>query len=347
MPDRTVRLPVPMVTVDELRLAADDVLFLAVKSQDTGNLLGQLAVVPTDGDAGSLPVFCAQNGVANEDAVVRHFDRVYGVCVNIPATHLEPGVVEAPATPVSGILQLGRYPAGADVLASSVAADLRRSGFLAEVRTDVMAWKRATLLSNLVNALQVLCVGGQETTTLPALSCRGCAPRPGRASRQPAGPLPTPRSSGRRPARSRWRRSMARSAAAGQPGRASSAGCRPWRPTISTARSSASGGCTACRRRSTPPSRPPCARSSGGRARPARSIPETSSRPNSTGWGRPSAFRVAGIRLPHRLQLLDNARHARALRPRAVARTRPPRCPDRRPLPRRTPLWRTPDPCTP
>jgi len=162
MPDRTVRLPVPMVTVDELRLAADDVLFLAVKSQDTGNLLGQLAVVPTDGDAGNLPVFCAQNGVANEDAVVRHFDRVYGVCVNIPATHLEPGVVEAPGTPISGILQLGRYPAGADDLASSVAADLRRSGFLAEVRTDVMAWKRAKLLSNLANALQVLCVGGYE-----------------------------------------------------------------------------------------------------------------------------------------------------------------------------------------
>lgn len=162
MPDRTVRLPVPMVTVDELRLAADDVLFIAVKSQDTANLLGQLAVVPADGDAGNLPVFCAQNGVANEDAAVRHFDRVYGVCVNIPATHLEPGVVEAPGTPVSGILQLGRYPAGADDLASSVAADLRRSGFLAQVRTDVMAWKRAKLLSNLANALQVLCVGGYE-----------------------------------------------------------------------------------------------------------------------------------------------------------------------------------------
>lgn len=162
MPDRTVRLPIPMVTMDELRLAADDVLFLGVKSQDTALLLGQLATVPVDGDSSSLPVFCAQNGVANEDAALRHFDRVYGACVNIPATHLEPGVVEAPATPVSGILQLGRYPAGSDGLAAAVAADLRRSGFLAEVRTDVMAWKRAKLLSNLANALQVLCVGGYE-----------------------------------------------------------------------------------------------------------------------------------------------------------------------------------------
>lgn len=162
MPDRTVQLPVPMVTMDELRLAPDDVLFLAVKSQDTAHLLGQLATVPADGDASDLPVFCAQNGVANEDAVLRHFGRVYGVCVNLPATHLEPGVIEAPATPVSGILQLGCYPSGADDLAAAVAADLCRSGFLADVRTDVMAWKRAKLLSNLANALQVLCVGGYE-----------------------------------------------------------------------------------------------------------------------------------------------------------------------------------------
>jgi 2-dehydropantoate 2-reductase len=162
MPDRTVQLPVPMVTMDELRLTSDDVLVLGVKSQDTADLLGQLAAVPVDGDASELPVFCAQNGVANEDAVLRHFARVYGVCVNVPATHLEPGVVEAPATPVSGILQIGRYPAGTDDLATAVAADLRQSGFLAEVRTDVMAWKRAKLLSNLANALQVLCVGGYE-----------------------------------------------------------------------------------------------------------------------------------------------------------------------------------------
>ena len=162
MPDRTVQLPVPMVTMDELRLTSDDVLVLGVKSQDTAHLLGQLAAVPVDGDASELPVFCAQNGVANEDAVLRHFARVYGVCVNVPATHLEPGVVEAPASPVSGILQIGRYPAGTDDLAPVVAADLRLSGFLAEVRTDVMAWKRAKLLSNLANALQVLCVGGYE-----------------------------------------------------------------------------------------------------------------------------------------------------------------------------------------
>jgi 2-dehydropantoate 2-reductase len=41
-----------------------------------------------------------------------------------------------------------------------VAADLARSGIRADARADVMAWKRAKLLSNLGNALQVLCADG-------------------------------------------------------------------------------------------------------------------------------------------------------------------------------------------
>ncbi|MBO0830580.1 MAG: ketopantoate reductase family protein [Actinobacteria bacterium] len=162
MPDRTVRLAVEMLTLDELRLHPDDVLFVAVKSQDTAALLNQLAAVPVDGAAGDPAVFCAQNGVANEDAMLRYSSRVYGVCVSIPATHLEPGVVESSGTPVGGVMQLGRYPVGTDDLVSAVASDLNRSGFRADGRADVMAWKRAKLLSNLMNALQVLCVGGYE-----------------------------------------------------------------------------------------------------------------------------------------------------------------------------------------
>ncbi len=162
-PDRVLRLPIPMLTMDELRLASADVIILAVKSQDTAQVLNQLGGVAAEPgtDTGDLPVFCAQNGVANEEAVLRCFSRVYGVCVNVPATHLEPGVVEAAGSPVSGVLQLGRYPASApDDLARSVAADLERGGLASTVRADVMAWKRAKLLSNLSNALQVLCVGG-------------------------------------------------------------------------------------------------------------------------------------------------------------------------------------------
>jgi 2-dehydropantoate 2-reductase len=165
MPDRVSRLRIPMVTMAELRLRAADVLILAVKSQDTAQLLNELAAVGVEDDApvADIPVFCAQNGVANEDAVLRCFSHVYGMCVNVPATHLEPGVIEAAGSPVSGILQLGRYPASRpDDLVRAVAADLDRSGLTSFVRADVMAWKRAKLLSNLVNALQVLCIGGVQ-----------------------------------------------------------------------------------------------------------------------------------------------------------------------------------------
>jgi 2-dehydropantoate 2-reductase len=163
MPDRVSRLPIRMLTVDELRLSAADVLILAVKSQDTAPLLNQLAAVGVEAGVrvDDLPVFCAQNGIANEDAALRCFSRVYGVCVNVPATHLEPGVIEAAGSPVSGILQLGRYPAGPpDDLVRAVAADLGRCGLTSSVHADVMPWKRAKLLSNLANALQVLCTGG-------------------------------------------------------------------------------------------------------------------------------------------------------------------------------------------
>ena len=165
MPDRVIRLPIPMLTMDQLRLSGADVLILAVKSQDTAQVLNQLAAVGVQDGASltDIPVFCAQNGVANEDAALRCFSNVYGVCVSLPATHLEPGVIEASGSPVSGVLQLGRYPAGGpDDLAHAVAADLDRGRLTCFVRADVMAWKRAKLLSNLGNALQVLCVGAVE-----------------------------------------------------------------------------------------------------------------------------------------------------------------------------------------
>ena len=162
MPDRLVLLPVPMLTVDELRLTREDVLIVAVKSQDTPQLLQQLDAVPVDGQLSDLPLLCAQNGLANEETALRFFARVYGVCVNVPATHLEPGLVEASGTPVSGALQFGRFPHGADELSHAIADDLRDSGFRADVRADVMAWKRAKLISNLSNALQVLCLGGYQ-----------------------------------------------------------------------------------------------------------------------------------------------------------------------------------------
>ena len=102
-------------------------LILAVKTQDAAAALDAWAWQPvTGGGVGreSLPVFCAQNGVASERLALRRFRHVYGVCVWLPATHLQPGAVEAQGAPMTGLLPVGRYPAGADETAGQVAADL-------------------------------------------------------------------------------------------------------------------------------------------------------------------------------------------------------------------------------
>src|SRR5207237_9008219 len=130
-------------------------LILATKTQDGEPLLTEWPWRPVRGGpvvggrvaAGSLPVLCAQNGVSSERFALRRFRHVYGVCVWMPATHLEPGVVEASGAPKAGLLHLGRYPSGTGATADQIAADLAGSGFLAPVVPDVMRWKYGKLLA--------------------------------------------------------------------------------------------------------------------------------------------------------------------------------------------------------
>ena len=160
LPDRLISVRVPIVaSVADLVLTPDDVLVVAVKSHDSAIVLEELARLPvgmaTAGE--TLPVFCFQNGTNNELVALRFFAHVHGVCVALPATYLEPGHVDAHGSPVSGVLEVGRYPHGTDRVDERVVADLVASGFLATVRADVMAWKRSKLLQNLGNALEPLC----------------------------------------------------------------------------------------------------------------------------------------------------------------------------------------------
>jgi 2-dehydropantoate 2-reductase len=164
-------LPIPAIGEPaELELRDGDVLVLAVKTQDAEAVLAEWAWRPVRGGsvaadgvaadgvaADSLPVVCAQNGVASERLALRRFRQVYGVCVWLPATYLEPGTVEAPCAPLTGILHIGRYPSGVDAMATQIGADLTTNRLLAPVSADVMRWKYAKLLSNLANAIQVVC----------------------------------------------------------------------------------------------------------------------------------------------------------------------------------------------
>lgn len=148
----TVALPV-VEHPGELTYAEGDVVLLCVKSQDTVAALDALAGVAS----AVLPIVCMQNGVANEPAALRRFASVHSVPVMCPTAHLEPGVVLAYSEPVVGILDIGRYPSGADETTAEVAVAFVRSGFVSEIRTDVMRWKWSKLLTNLGNAIEAVC----------------------------------------------------------------------------------------------------------------------------------------------------------------------------------------------
>ncbi|WP_328493248.1 ketopantoate reductase family protein [Streptomyces sp. NBC_00414] len=140
-------------------LRADDVLVLAVKTQDSVAALEAWGPAPVAGGgtaAERLPLFCAQNGVESQRLALRRFRRVYGVCVWLPATFVEPGVVSAAGAPLTGILHLGRFPHGTDDTVRAVAADLSASRFEAPVVADVARWQYAKLLANLANAIEAV-----------------------------------------------------------------------------------------------------------------------------------------------------------------------------------------------
>jgi 2-dehydropantoate 2-reductase len=148
-----VRAPVAP-TPGDLGHRGDDIVLLAVKSQDTTSALDALVA---GGFGPDTPVACLQNGVANEPTAAERFERVYGVVVMAPTLHLEPGVVEAKAGPVAAILDVGRYPEGVDDVAEQLAAAFTHAGMVSAAVPDVMRWKWAKLLLNLGNAIEVVC----------------------------------------------------------------------------------------------------------------------------------------------------------------------------------------------
>jgi 2-dehydropantoate 2-reductase len=136
----------------EVEWGHGDVVLLCVKSQDTRGAVADLAAAAPP----SIPVVCLQNGVANEPEALRRFDHVYGAMVVLPAAHLEPGVVVVYSDPTAGIIDVGRFPHGVDLVARSVARALERSTFSAHAVPDITRWKYRKLVTNVANALQVV-----------------------------------------------------------------------------------------------------------------------------------------------------------------------------------------------
>jgi 2-dehydropantoate 2-reductase len=165
-PDADVTLPVAAVgSPAEAGIAPGDVVILATKSQDSVAALDELARAAPD-----AAVVCAQNGIANEGMALRRFADVYGMYVYLTAQYVTPGVVQVYCHPVSGLLDLGRYPAGGDDTAVAVAEALTAAGFASRVDAGIMRMKRTKLLGNLINAIQVVCgaADGDEVSELHA-----------------------------------------------------------------------------------------------------------------------------------------------------------------------------------
>ncbi len=148
---RTARFPV-VSDPEEITFGADDFVLLTMKGQDTPQALLRLKSTGVV----EQPIFCFQNGVANELLALRFFENVYGVTVMLPADYDTPGEVAAYGAPKIGIFDIGRYPAGSDDTVERLCQALDASGFVTNPRNDVMSSKYRKLLLNLHNIVEVV-----------------------------------------------------------------------------------------------------------------------------------------------------------------------------------------------
>ena len=178
-PGRSVTLEIPVANAPAaLEWTGDEVVLLAAKSQDTAAALIDLrAAAPT-----TTPVVCLQNGVENERIALRLLPNVYGAVVMAPTAHLEPGVVQAYGTRGVGVIDLGRYPAGVDHLCENMASALTEAGISSRPRPDIMRFKYAKLINNLLNAVDAIVEPGPQGDELTRL-----AQEEGRAALSAAG----------------------------------------------------------------------------------------------------------------------------------------------------------------
>jgi 2-dehydropantoate 2-reductase len=180
-PDGTFHTPVTTAPRPEsVRLTDRDVLVFATKTQQLDRALQEWVDQPVHGPEGvlgtageRLPAMTALNGVAAEEKALRYFRRVFGVCVWLPAVHLEPGEVIVRSWPVVGQFHVARWPASisaqddADLLAR-LAGTWSAAGIRVRTPDDVAPWKYNKLLSNLGNAVDALSTAAADTTEVVA-----------------------------------------------------------------------------------------------------------------------------------------------------------------------------------
>jgi 2-dehydropantoate 2-reductase len=161
---------------EQLRLTPDDVLVFATKTQQLDVALQQWADQPVHGPDGIvgtagdvLPALTALNGVVAEEKALRYFRRVFGICVWLPAVHLEAGEVIVRSWPTVGQFHIGRWPADLsddDGLLRALNTTWTAAGIRVNVVDDVAPWKYNKLISNLGNAVGALASEGANLSRI-------------------------------------------------------------------------------------------------------------------------------------------------------------------------------------
>jgi 2-dehydropantoate 2-reductase len=142
--DHTLKVPA-VLRASEVDFRDHDVIFLAVKSQHSDAATAELRQATSL----ELPIFCAQNGVRNEEVAARYFRHVHGVMVLVGAKRLKPGEVVHTG---NGPIGIGTFPAGLSQVARDVAAALEQTDLPVYTTERIVAAKWNKLLQNLNNA---------------------------------------------------------------------------------------------------------------------------------------------------------------------------------------------------
>lgn len=140
----TLRIPT-VQHAHEVDWRSNDVIFLAVKAFDCEAAVAALRRATVL----EVPIFCAQNGVANEAIAARSFQHVNGLMLLVAATCLVPGQVIHTG---NGPVGIGTYPNGLSQTATAVAAALDHTDLPVYTTAHIVPAKWHKLLLNLNSA---------------------------------------------------------------------------------------------------------------------------------------------------------------------------------------------------
>jgi ketopantoate reductase len=167
----------------EVSLTPEDILVLAVKSQDTEAVLQEWAWQPvgTSSAAEMLPILLLQNGLENSRTALRRFATVYDVSILVPSSYSTPGQVVSPAAPSIGVVILGSAFGGTEAQLEQVADDLRAAHYSVRTVPDIGSWKAAKLIGTSPTT-STRCTAVRTYVRRPRQRCR---PRPEPSSARP------------------------------------------------------------------------------------------------------------------------------------------------------------------